>query len=295
MAAPRNGPCAPWVQGPEVAEQPFVKAAAQNATAKLGMAEQRIAELCAEAAVIASELLYELSGRVYTGDCGPVTVRPLSRPTDIDTRAWAAGLAPNGWMSSWGSCAYAYGFGSPGVLSHYGCSNPPEIELGAYPVTAIEKVLIDGVEIPADEYELRDHRTLIRLRPTVASIPTERWGWPTCQHNDLPDSEQGTFSVTYRYGQPPPSAGVLAARKLAEYLVLPQLGDTSKYPQRVTNIQRQGVSAMVVDVMDVLKSKSSGIYEVDLFLLSVNPNKASRQAAVWSPDLGRPRRTARPS
>ena len=38
-----------------------------------------------------------------------------------------------------------------------------------------------------------------------------------------------------------------------------------------------------------------GIYECDVFLESVNPHKLQRQSQVWSPDLGRNRRTATPS
>lgn len=290
MAVPRSGPCAPWAQGSDVESQPWV----QQQIAKLAdtLSEADVQAICAEAAMAASEALYELSGRVYTGNCGPVTVRPLSRPTDVDTRVWGVwldGLGLSGELGSWGVCT------SAGVLSHFGCSNPPEIELGAYPVTEITEVKIDGVVIPADEYELRDYRWLVRMRPTESSTPTEQYGWPTCQINDLPDTEKGTFSVTYMYGQPPPSMGMIAAKKLAQYLALPQLGDTKHYPQRVTSIQRQGVSQMVVDVMDIVKTKATGIYEVDLFLASANPNKNARQGAVWSPDLGRPRRTATPS
>ncbi len=279
----RNGPCAAWVDGPAVKDQVWVQAAA----AKAEQAGLDVDALCAQSAVAASEILYELSGRVFTGACGPVTVRPLARPTDIDSRAWATQLA--GWDGSWGACQ---SYGAPtGVASHFGCSNPPEIELGAYPVTEIVQVLIDGVVIPADEYELRNNRTLVRLRPTAASTPTAQWGWPTCQINDLPDTEPGTFSVTYDYGQPPPQSGILAAGKLAEYLVLPQLGDNTRYPARVTNVTRQGVTASVADVMDTVKDGGTGIWEVEVFLNAVNPHRATRQAAVWSPELGRPRRT----
>lgn len=264
---------------------PSVQAAVAKLTSKGNLEAGQLEAICAEAATAASNVLYDLSGRIYTGNCGPVRVRPVARPADGDAR-WSsiANLSGVGYSATWGVCT--------GVRSHYGCSNPPEIDLGVYPVTEILSVKIDGVTIPEAEYELRDYRTLVRLRPTASSTPTERYGWPTCQVGDLPDTQPGTFSVTYKYGQPPPASGVLAARKLAEFLARPQLGDNTGYPQRVTSFQRQGVSAMVVDVMDVLKAKASGIYEVDLFLLSVNPNKNQRQAAVWSPDLGRPRRTA---
>ena len=189
------------------------------------------------------------------------------------------------------------------AISHFGCSNPPEIDLGVYPVTEIVKVMIDGVLIPgpydpvtaSGEWELRDYQKLVRIRPTASATPTERWGWPTCQINDLPDSQEGTFSVTYRYGSPPPAAGRLAVGALAEVLTMPLLQEAIQYPQRVTTIARQGVTTQVASVIDVLKQGSLGIYEVDAFILAENPTRASRQALVWSPELGRPRRQAWPS
>jgi hypothetical protein len=51
----------------------------------------------------------------------------------------------------------------------------------------------------------------------------------------------------------------------------------------------------VVDVMDVLSKKALGIWEVDSWLLAVNPTKATRQSAVWSPDTARQRRQQYPS
>lgn len=270
---------------------PWVQAAVPHAVQALGFSEEQVETMCAEAAMAASEVLYEMSGRQFSGQCGPETIRPLSRPTDMDTRdAWYGGL---GYNTSWG---YANQYDSvPGICSHYGSINPPEIDLGAYPVTSIVQVLIDGVTIPADEYELRDFRTLVRMRPTASSVPTERWGWPTGQIQDLPPSQPGTFSVTYLYGQPAPALGQRAARKLAEFLVLPDLGDDKHYPSRTTQVTRQNVTMKVASVIDLLVAGSVGIYEVDLFLKAVNPGRNQRQARVFSPDVGRPRRQASPS
>lgn len=266
---------------------PWIAAAAgEGETDDAQLSTGQVATICAEAAAAASDVLYELSGRQFTGECGPVTVRPLSRPTDGDTRAWAGGF---GYMSSWGYCS-TYG-ATPGVAAHYGSLNPPEIDLGVYPVTEITLVTIDGVTIPADEYELRDYRVLVRMRPNATFTPTERWGWPTGQIQDLPDSEVGTFAVTYMYGQPPPASGLRAVKKLAEYLVLPDLGDDTHYPARIESMTRQGVSTRTTDVLDFVKTGGTGIVEVDLFLQTVNPQKLQRQARVWSPDRGRARRT----
>ena len=292
----RNGPCSPWCTSTQVEKSIGVQRAIKNAEANKGVVPdaEELKELAEEATEAATDILYELSGRQFTGECGPVTIRPVSRPVDLDSKSWGARLSPLGWFSSVGAYS-AYGSYGPGVMAHYGSSSPPEIELGAYPVTEVTKVRIDGVEIPEDEWELRDHRWLVRLRTSASATPTERYGWPTSQVMDLPDTEPGTFSITYKFGQVPPKSGVRAAKKLAEYLLLPQLGDTTRYPQRVTNLSRQGITASITDVMDVLKSGSLGVYEADAFILSVNPRKQQRQSIVWSPDIGRPRRTTKPS
>ena len=210
----------------------------------------------------------------------------------MDSRWWLSTSTGSGYDGSWGTCG---AWGNTAVASHFGCTLPPEIELGVFPVREIIQVLIDGVVIPADEYELRDFRTLVRMRPTASSTPTERWGWPTCQILDLPDSQPGTFSVTYTYGQPPDSAGELAAQRLAEFLCLPQLGDRSLFPTRTTQVSRQGITAQTTDAVDMLKQHRTGIYEVDLWLDAVNPKRLQRDAAVWSPDIGRARRVPVPS
>jgi len=294
---PRTGPCSPWITGSDLGSFDWVAKAAAKWLANTTDPPQprtqaQLDALYADAATQASELLYELSGRIFTGACGPVTIRPVARPSDADTRG-IRGLGAGSWYYSWGS-----GYGATpdmGTVARYGRTDPPTIVLGGYPVTAILEVKIDGVVIPPDEYELRDYKQLVRMRPTAASAPTERYGWPTSQLQDLPDDQPGTFSVTYTYGVAPLASGVLACRKLAEYLALPQLGDTTKVPQRVTSVQRQGISAMVVDVMDIVKTGRTGIYEVDIWLRSVNPHQNARQAAVYSPDLGRARRVPNPS
>lgn len=289
---PRTGPCSPWITGEDVAALPRV--ATRVSELQPGLSVVDPASICAEAAVAASEILFVRSGRVYTGSCGPVTIRPVARPTDMDERTWLGSGGAWGYSSSWGSCNY-YGLGAGGVVSHFGCSNPPEIELGTYPVTSIIQVLIDGVLIPPDEYELRDYRTLVRMRPTPSYVPTERYGWPTCQIQDLPDSQQGTFSVTFDFGQDPGSGGRMAAKALAQAFALAHLGVSDAFPQRITKIERQGISAAVTDVIDILAKGALGIYEVDAWLASVNPQSQRTQSSVWSPDIGRPRRQQYPS
>lgn len=275
--APRTGPCAPWVTVDDVVNQEWPD----------GMNTPDPA-VAASIAMAASEVLYTLSGSKYTGNCGPVTVRPVARPTDVDTRFGAGGYPSAGMTAGQFGSAYS---GPIGAMNRYGGLRPPEVDLGAYPVTEILQVLIDGVLIPSNEWYLQARRKLVRVLPSADAEPTQRYGWPSSNRNDLPDTEEGTFSVTYMYGVAPPQIGVNAAKVLAKQLILnASPKGRSILPQRVTSISRQGVTVSVVDVMDFFSKGLTGVYELDLFITTVNPTKMKLKPLVWSPDIGGVRR-----
>jgi hypothetical protein len=255
--------------------------------------DETINMYCSQAAATATTILYQKSGKQFTGACGPVTIRPVFRPVNADTRGWVF-AGGGGWGYGWGASAMG-NLGMPPVLALYAEERGAVIELYDHPVNDILLVKIDGVVIPEDEYELRDNRWLLRTRPYSDFIPTERWGWPTSQIPDLPDTQQGTFSVTYTYGQDPGEGGRMAAVALAEFLVLPVLGNPSQFSQRTTAVSRQGVTAQIASAVDVMKGGGTGIYLVDLWLNSVNPKQLIRKPRVWSPDIGRNPRQQYPS
>jgi hypothetical protein len=66
--------------------------------------------------------------------------------------------------------------------------------------------------------------------------------------------------------------------------------DTCALPQRVTSIARQGVSYTVLDNQDFIDELKTGLYAIDLFLKTANPDKARARARVFSPDQPRARR-----
>ena len=273
----RTAPNVPWIAGSDI----------QSIPPPSGVTISD--DLAAEFASIASELLYIASGRQFTGVTGPVTVRPLSRPVDIDTRGFRFG-GFGSYDGSWGVCMA--GMSADGISSHYGCSNPPEIELGAYPIIGSTiVVLIDGVTIPTDEYELEDFHILKRMRVSASASPTDRYGWPTCAIMDLPDTEPGTFSVTYSYGVAPPVTGVRAAKRLGYELALHELGKSTIFAQRTKSVTRQGVSVEKNDPIDLIMVGRTGIVMVDLFVKGFNPSGSTSPTIVWSPDSSRARRT----
>jgi hypothetical protein len=131
------------------------------------------------------------------------------------------------------------------------------------------------------------------MRPIPSFTPTERFGWPTSQIFDLPLTEVGTFGVTFMFGQAVPSGGIRAAKTYAREMCLAAMGQPNRLPSRITSISRQGVNAVVLDVMDFISQGRTGVPEVDMWIKSVNPYFLTRPASVWSPDIGRPQRVSR--
>jgi hypothetical protein len=52
-------------------------------------------------------------------------------------------------------------------------------------------------------------------------------------------------------------------------------------------VTRQGVSFQMFDPQMFINQGRTGIYEVDVFIASVNPGRASKRARVFSPDQPR--------
>jgi hypothetical protein len=280
-APPLVGPCAPWIDAAAVAAVPGC--------------EDIDEPIRTAAAAAASDILWALSGRQFGGECTGY-VRPTARPDGWDHRSWAI-ASGYGWYGSWGTCSYAYGLGSPAWAGHACRCAPAEVELGAYPVRSVSQVKIDGEVIPPDEYRVDNYRTLVRVKAHADDDASVRPGWPTCQRLDLPDTEEGTFSVTFVFGTAPPASGVQAAASLAAEFALLRATDEdareTRLPARVRTLVRQGESITLLDAQDVLDKGRTGIPEVDLFLKSVNGAGLARRSRVWSPDLGSARRLPR--
>lgn len=129
---------------------------------------------------------------------------------------------------------------------------------------------VNGDIIDPKMYYLSEHST-------IYATPTATW-------------DPSNVEVTYTYGTPPPTAGKAAARVLAVELVkLYEGDDTCALPQRVTSVTRQGVTYTILDNQSFIDEMKTGIYTIDLFLKTVNPDKAKARARVFSPDTNRAR------
>jgi hypothetical protein len=83
----------------------------------------------------------------------------------------------------------------------------------------------------------------------------------------------------------------MAARTLAiEFAKLWSDDETCALPQRVTSISRQGVSYTLLDSQDFIQEIRTGVYAVDLFLKTSNPDGARVKSRVFSVDTPRARR-----
>lgn len=135
------------------------------------------------------------------------------------------------------------------------------------PVREILGITIGDVALDPDKYTLLNGELVSRTS-----------SWSVC---DGP-------IVTYTYGRVPPALGRIAARRLANELILASDGSTNcALPANVTSIQRQGVSIDIWDPQDFLDKGHTGLYEVDLFLATSNPARAKKPARIFSPDSRR--------
>jgi hypothetical protein len=207
-------------------------------------------EYAFEACKTASYILWGLSGRRYAGVSILTETYPSTAPT-LSVRQLM--MNPNALLG--------YSLYTEGVSAG--------IRLRGYPVQSIISVTdSQGVELEIDQFALVEHSTLI-----FGARPAQN------------------FTVTYSYGSQPPTAGRMAARELAQEFAKAWSGDPEcRLPSRVTSITRPGITMAILDKQDFIDDLRTGVYAVDLFLKTTNPNKALLRSRVFSPDVRRARR-----
>jgi len=149
--------------------------------------------------------------------------------------------------------------------------------LSGYPVREITQIKVDGDILAANEYGLWKWRWLVRKN--------DDW-WPRCQDLSLDDTEDGTWSVAYTYGQTPPMPAQDAAAELACEIYKSCTAQDCALPKGTTRIVRQGV--VIEKLAFVTWGLQNGVWrtglpKVDAFLSWANPHGIQRRATVWSP------------
>jgi hypothetical protein len=227
-------------------------------------------EFAYEAAKAASNLLWAMSGRKYSGIttvteryvCATLSYRygPSVRNNKAELVLGDVYNIPYSDMDSYTA------------VTTDGLSPQSRIRLRGRPVQKIHTIRNrNGTVVEPTSYYLVDHST---IQATAGSR------WTPCD-----------IEVTYTYGIEPPTMGKMAARTMAmEFCKLWNGDDDCILPQRVTSVSRQGVSYTILDSQDFIAELRTGLYAVDLFLKSVNPDGARAKARVFTPDVPRGRR-----
>lgn len=227
-------------------------------------------EFAYEAAKAASYLMWSLSGRKYSGVttvteryvCATLSYRygPSVRNNKAELVLGDIYNIPYTDMDSYTA------------VTSDGLSPQSRLRLRGRPVTKVHSIRNrSGVVIDENSYYLVDHST---IQATAGSR------WTPCD-----------VEVTYTYGVEPPTLGKLAARTLAfEFCKLWNGDDDCMLPQRVTSVSRQGVSYTILDSQEFIDDLRTGLYVVDMFLKSANPDRARAKARVFTPDVPRARR-----
>lgn len=97
--------------------------------------------------------------------------------------------------------------------------------------------------------------------------------------------DQGVFRVHYRFGSTLSRAARASVLEYASQLWLAgQDPDACSLPDRVTSLQREGISIEMFDPADYLDKGKIGLPRVDTWLSQVNPKQAKRPSAVYTPD-----------
>jgi hypothetical protein len=172
--------------------------------------------------------------------------------------------------------------------------SPPVRFVDTYPMTATGRIVLSGRPVQQVHSvtvgdELLDPSQYRLYNGMVLDLnPGAGRRFPWCGRD--PQVE-----VDYTYGvfELPPLVQS-AVDKMASEITLAEAGSNQcRLPQRVTSVQRQGMSWTLIDPQDFLDDGRTGIYEVDMAIKATNPAGARRRARVFSvtqsaPALRRP-------
>lgn len=210
-------------------------------------------------------------------------IRPCKQPSCLPG-TWSWGFLP--WGNVWGGAGDA-AFPYAPYVPECGCSQMNQFQTDHGPILSVDNITIDGVVFPefsagVQNWRVDDRRWIVRLDGKT---------WPQCQFLDLPITQPGTWQVTYSWGRYPPDSGVLACKQLVcEMLKALNPAARCQLPQRAMRVIRQGLSVQFQDIKQ--DEERTGLYFVDLFIRTYNPQGLRSQPWIWTPDIpSRGRRT----
>lgn len=231
----------------------------------------------------AAQTLRMLTG-YRVGGCA-TTVRPCKRSCVPGT--WL--VAPETWGSYAGYSGYGYSpyvrdgqwYNACGCQSdNCSCTEVREVYLPGH-AGRIDSVQVDGVVLDPTAYRVDNGNQLVRQ---------DGLDWPVCQDMNLPDGQEGTFSVTYLDGNPVDALGAHVAGILAQEFARACVNAACALPDRVQSLTRQGISMQMQPDETEFPGGRTGVRFVDDWIQVWNPT-ASLPAGVYSPDAPKARRT----
>lgn len=214
----------------------------------------------------ASQVLFELSGRKYLGT-GTKTVWPACDSCVCGYQILSRGHIVGPW--DWG--VYTSLCDACTVVC-----DPSRVKLSGFPVRTVDQVKIDGSILAPTEYRLDLHRYVTRLNDTR---------WPLRNDWTRADTEDGTWTITYTFGEDPPLAGRNAAQQLACELYKACAGQECALPTGATRVTRQGIT---IERQFFQRDRTTGSWRtglsmVDMFLNAYNPSGLIRTPVFWAP------------
>ena len=263
-------PCTPWITGDDVADCCSVESSSGA-----------LFDLAAEQA---SSLLFELSGRIFSGECGPEDRAPS---------------LPRLLLRLPGALARVRGRSLE--LRRRRVREPVRLLHGVLCSLAGEAVGLPGQGDHRGDggrggggpclYTIWKSRYLSRL---------DDGHWPYGQNLTLADTEEGTFSISYTYGADPPELGMAAAAQLGCQLYTAcdpdqQSSAECVLPTGVTRVTRQGITIekLAFTTWAFTRGRfarsgraagwNTGLPLVDAFLNTYNSNGLTRRPTFWAP------------
>ena len=207
-----------------------------------------------------SSLITLTYGRV--GTC-PITIRPCPQPPCGCEGGWSPLLVDGQWFNC-STCRVK-------------CEPLSEIDLEG-PVGYIKSLRVDGVDLDltTSDWRLDDGHLLVWQGTGPSPIPST-------QNLNRPDTEVGTWSITYSKSYPVLNDGQLAVALLAmEFANACKPKGKCSLPKGVTNVTRNGVSFSVE--AGLFPGGLTGIEIVDQFILKWAPaGSPLRPARVFDP------------
>lgn len=221
------------------------------------------------ALALASNTLRRMTG-YRVGGC-PITIRPCVQSGCWGYWNWSANGAFNPHINSLGqwsnSCACAGN----------GCATPCEVNLPS-PVGGITEVKVDGAVLDDEDYQVQRSNTGTFL----VWIGGGDCPWPSTQDLSLPDTETGTFSITFLNSYPVDNTGAVAAAFLAlEFARACKPKGKCALPRGVSSVVRNGVSFDIE--AGLFPNNETGIDVVDAFIQSWNPEALVQPPRVYIP------------